>query len=77
VRLALKVVMQNDGDFVDEIPLYQCFCEICCLHFRVAPTGNMKAAVSCYVLQSAWCHNQNSVIFEIQYFSTELRVSCY
>jgi hypothetical protein len=42
----------------------------------VAPTGNLEVSVSSYFHQSAWHHNQNSVIFEIQYFSTELKASC-
>ena len=64
------------GTLVDETLLCQCFWEICYWLFRVAPTGILEVSFSSYFYQSAWHHNQNSVIFEIQYFSTELKASC-
>jgi len=36
----------------------------------------LKVSVSSYFYQSARHHTQNSVIFEIQYFGTELKASC-
>ena len=61
---------------MDEILLWHGFWEICYRLFRVAPTGNLEVSVSSYFYQSAWHHNQNSIIFEIQYFSTKLKASC-